>query len=119
MSFKDKNKLDSIDLSNICKFNFINSISECRNGKINFFWKLQTSGDTVLDMKDFENCEEGTILLLAVHNPYDSIIYTNSAHNWYLDTNSVPVGEDRYITTGETILATIKSGEIHVFRLWK
>ena len=116
MSSTDKAKLDSINLSDLCKFNFINSISECQNGKINFFLKTQTTGDTILDMKYFENCEEGTILLLTVHNPYGSIRITNSAHNWYINMDPAQVDEDIYINTGETILATIKSGEIYAFR---
>ena len=120
MSIKDKNKLDLIpdDLSNLCRFNFINSISECRNGKINFFLKMQISSNTILDIKDFENCEEGTILLLSAYYNGDGYIrITNSAHNWYVNMDPTPAGQDRYSNTGKIILATIESGEIYVFIL--
>ena len=118
MSSEDKSKLDGIasDFSNVCKFNFINSISECQNGKINFFFKMFTSYDMVLDIKDFENCEEGTILLLNFYNPnHNYVRITNSAHNWYFKTKSSQAGEYRSGITGYIMLATIKSGEIHVF----
>ena len=82
------------DLSDVCKFNFINSISECQNGKINFLLKTQTSGNTILDLKDFENCEEGTILFFDVYdNSYSSISITNSAHNWYFNMSSIYAGD--------------------------
>ena len=112
MSIKDKNKLDLID---VCKFNFINSISECQNGKINFFLKMQTSGNTILDMKDFENCEEGTILLLTVYNPYGNIFIKNSSHNWYFNMQSISANDYRHCAQGTIMLATIKSGETYFF----
>ena len=113
MSFKDKNKLDLID---VCKFNFINSISECRNGKVNFFLKTQTNGNTILDLKDFENCEEGTILLLTVYNPHGNIYIKNSLHNWYINMESMSSNDYRYCAQGGIMLATIKSGETYVFQ---
>ena len=103
------------DLSDLCKFNFINSISECRNGKVNFFFKMQTNGNTILDMKDFENCEEGTILLLTAYNPYGNIYIKNSSHNWYFNMQSISADGYQYPAQGKIVLATIKSGEIYVF----
>ena len=72
------------DLSDVCKFNLIRNISECQNGKINFFLNRDVDYDYYIDLKNFENCEEGTILLLSIASSrYDRIAYTNSAHNWY------------------------------------
>lgn len=104
------------DLSDVCKFNFVNSISECQNGKINFFLKIQTSGDAIFDIKDFENCEEGTILLLTARTDSDVVI-RNSAHDWYFNMRYMYSNEHGYSYPGEIILATIKSGKIYVFKL--
>lgn len=116
MSIKDKNKLDSIDLSGLCKFNFVNSISECQNGKINFFLNKDVVYDNYVDLKNFENCEEGTILLLSIASSYyDRINYTNSAHNWYNNCDIQTAGESLNISGGELLFITIRSGEIYVF----
>lgn len=117
MSSTDKAKLDSIDLSDVCKFNFINSISECQNGKINCFLKSTKNGNNMsLDIKDFENCEEGTILLFTVYDPsYGNIRVTNSAHNWYHNMQYQSAGDYESFIPGYIMLATIKSGEIYVF----
>ena len=68
MSFKDKNKLDLIpdNLSDVCKFNFVNSINDCQSGKINFFLNRDVVYDNYIDLKNFENCKEGTILLFTI-----------------------------------------------------
>ena len=120
MSFKDKNKLDLIpdNLSDVCKFNFVNSFSECQNGKINCFLKNDKSGNMGFDIKDFEKCEEGTILLFTIYNPnYGNIRITNSAHNWYCNMRSKSAGDYDTSYPGYIMLATIKSGEIYVFEL--
>ena len=96
MSYTDKIKLDGIpdNLSDVCKFNFVNSISECQNGKINCFLKNDKSGNMGFDIKDFEKCEEGTILFLTVYNPsYGNISITNSAHNWYYNMKYSSAGD--------------------------
>ena len=111
------NLSDIPDASNLCRFNFINSISKCQNGRINFFLKIAANYDLNLDIKDFENCEEGTILLLFIYNSsYNDIKITNSAHNWYIDMESKPAGDYYYSAPARILLATIKSGEIYVFR---
>ena len=113
MSIEDKNKLDLID---VCKFNFINSISECRNGKINFFLKNNPGYVVSLDIKDFENCEEGTILLLTIYDStYNRFEITNSSHNWYFNMKPKQAGYYQSGSGGIIMLATIKSGEIYVF----
>ena len=52
---------DIPDVSNLCKLNFVNSISDCVNGRINFLFK--NSYDYV-DLSFLNNLEEGTILLI-------------------------------------------------------
>ena len=107
------------DLSGVCKFNFVNSISECKSGKINCLLKNLKSGSEDLDMKDFENCEEGTILFFTVYTPdYSNVIITNSAHNWYYDMDTISAGKYYSFYTGRIMLATIKSGEIYVFQMF-
>ena len=118
MSFKDKNKLDLIpdNISDLCKFNFVNSINDCQSGKINFFLNRDVVYDNYIDLKNFENCKEGTILLLSIASShYDRMSYTNSAHNWYNNCNIQTAGESRDTSGGKLLFITIKSGEIYVF----
>ena len=106
---------DIPDVSNLCKFNFIDSISECQNGKINYFLNRDFgSGD--IDLKEFENCEEGTILFLSIYSQYQVGI-TNSQNIWYMDMRSKAVGSIQGINSGAVILITIKSGAIYAFKI--
>ena len=52
---------DIPDVPNICRFNFVNNISECKSDRINFLFK--NSNDYV-DLSFLNNLEEGTILLI-------------------------------------------------------
>lgn len=106
---------DISDVSNLCKFNFVNSISECQNGKINYFLNRDFgSGD--IDLKEFENCEEGTILFLSIYSQYQVGI-TNSQNIWYMDMRPRAVGSIQGINSGAVILITIKSGAIYAFKI--
>ena len=64
MSYTDKAKLDGIasSISDVCKFNFINSISECRSDRINFLLRCP---DYYIDLDPFDSYPDGTILLIT------------------------------------------------------
>ena len=101
MSFKDKNKLDLIpdNLSDLCKFNFIRSISECQNGKINF---LFNGGDDV-DLGPIDNLE-GVILFLTSESGNYIIHSTGEWYNNMILYNK----EDRsYVSNGSFCIATV------------
>ena len=52
------------DLSDVCKFNFVNSISECRSDRINFLFGCN---DETIYLDPFDSYPDGTILLITVN----------------------------------------------------
>lgn len=118
MSFKDKNKLDSIpnNPSDLCKFNFINRISECQNGKINF---LYHNNNDKINLNFLDNLQDGLILFIV------SSIYgreaVHSSSEWFYNTDKYQ-GDEHYtvaLSTGQVFLATKYNGQIHLFSLYK
>ena len=81
MSSTDKAKLDSIDLSDVCKFNFINSISECQNGKINF---LYHNNNDNINLNFLDNLQDGLILFI-VSSIYGREAF-HSSSEWFFNT---------------------------------
>ena len=109
MSFKDKNKLDLIpdNISNLCKFNFINIISECQNGKINFLF----NNDTDIDLSFIDNLE-GVILFLT--SKYSCYI-THSTGIWYRNMVWQDKGNKFNLSKGDFFIATVYNGEVYLF----
>ena len=104
------------DLSDLCKFNFINSISKCQNGKINFLY--HNTNDNI-DLNFLDNLQDGLILFIV------SSIYgreaSHSSSEWFYNTNSYQ-GDTHYtvsIKVGQVFLATKYNGQIHLFSLFK
>lgn len=104
------------DLSDLCKFNFINSISECQNGKINFLY--HNTNDNI-DLNFLDNLQDGLILFIV------SSIYgreaSHSSSEWFYNTNSYQ-GDTHYtvsIKVGQVFLATKYNGQIHLFSIFK
>ena len=104
------------DLSDLCKFNFINSISKCQNGKINFLY--HNTNDNI-DLNFLDNLQDGLILFIV------SSIYgreaSHSSSEWFYNTNSQQ-GDEHYtvsIKVGKVFLATKYNGQIHLFSLFK
>ena len=70
MSSTDKAKLDGIasaitsGISDICKFNFVNSISECKSDRINFLLRYT---DYHINLNLFDSYPDGTILLITIN----------------------------------------------------
>ena len=52
------------DLSDLCRFNFVNSISECRSDRINF---LLNFSDYLINLDPFDSYPDGTILLITTN----------------------------------------------------
>ena len=52
------------DLSDVCKFNFVNSISECKSDRINFLFRCP---DYQIDLDPLDSYPDGTILLITTN----------------------------------------------------
>ena len=111
MSFKDKNKLDLIpdNLSDLCKFNFINSISECKNGKINFLFNYNTD----VDLSFIDNLE-GVILFLTSKS---SNYIFHSTGIWYNSMNWQDKENKIILSKGDFCMATFYNGYVYLFRI--
>lgn len=91
---------DIPNVSNLCKFNFVNSISDCVNGRINFLFK--NSNDYV-DLSFLNNLEEGTILL--IYCPHSGFQITYRPSNWYYKGTNVAAGDTMYVDKAKLVLA--------------
>lgn len=91
---------DIPDVSNLCRFNFINSISECVNGRINF---LFGNFDGYVDLSFLTNLEEGTILL--IYNTVTGFDITDKAAVWYYNGTATGADEIAYIQRAKLVLA--------------
>lgn len=88
------------DVSNLCKLNFVNSISDCVNGRINFLFK--NSNDYV-DISFLRNLEEGTILL--IYSPHVSFQITDKGSVWYYNGTAIGSDNASYIEHAKLVLA--------------
>lgn len=100
---------DIPDVSSLCKLNFINSISECVNGRINFFFKI--SNDYV-DLSFLSNLEEGTILLIYCVAAGFEI--TNKSGVWYYNGTAQPADGTAYIDRVKLTLAFFHNTYVYV-----
>ena len=99
---------DIPDVSNLCRFNFVNSISECRSDRINFL--LGFTGYDI-DLSDFDNYPDGTILLISVVNNAVSIRHQSGI--WYSRGYSMNKSESYNTYKGEINLITKNNGTVH------
>ena len=91
---------DIPNASNLCKFNFVNSISDCVNGRINFLFK---NSDDYVDLSFLNNLEEGTILL--IYCPHTGFQITYKPSNWYYNGTNVAAYNTMYVDRGRFVLA--------------
>lgn len=100
---------DIPNVSNLCKFNFVNSISDCVNGRINFLFK--NSNDYV-DLSFLNNLEEGTILL--IYCPYTSFQITYKPGVWYYNGLNVAADDTMYVDKAKLVLAFFYNTYVYV-----
>ena len=100
---------DIQDVSNLCKFNFVSSISDCVNGRINFLFK--NSNDYV-DLSFLRNLEEGTISL--IYSPFVEFQITDKGSVWYYNGRSVASEDTAYISKAKLVLAFFKDIYVYV-----
>ena len=114
MSFKDKNKLDLIpdNLSDLCRFNFVNSISECRSDRINFLLRCT---DHVIHLDPFDSYPDGTILLITIDNDSAQIMHRSGI--WYSCGRSIDGKSDYYYALKDEVnLITKNNGTVHHYK---
>ena len=110
MSFKDKNKLDLIpdNLSDVCKFNFVNSISECKSDRINFLLRCP---DYNIDLDPFDSYPDGTILLITSSQNTAHIRHQSGI--WYSNGDEMDKREYNNTYKEKTKLITKNNGTVH------
>lgn len=100
---------DIPDVSNLCKLNFVDSISDCVDGRINFLFK--NSNDYV-DLSFLRNLEEGTISL--IYSPFVEFQITDKGSVWYYNGRSVASEDTAYISKAKLVLAFFKDIYVYV-----
>lgn len=91
---------DIPDVSSLCKLNFVNIISDCVNGRINFLFK--NSNDYV-DLSFLKNLEEGTILL--IYSPHTGFGITDKSDVWYYNGKAQAANGTAYVDRAKLVLA--------------
>lgn len=102
---------DITDASNLCRFNFINSISECKSDRINFL--LGFTGN--IDITPLFNCNNGTILFMVTSDDAANVGITSG--NWSLNMEDYDYQTSIDIYKGRLWLATVYNSKIFFFRL--
>ena len=117
MSSTDKAKLDGIasaitsGISDICKFNFVNSISECKSDRINFFLRCP---DKHIDLSYFDAYPDGTILIITVI--IGATIISHRSGKWYNSGEEKDKMGDDYTYCSEINLITKNNGTVHHYK---
>lgn len=103
---------DIPDVSNLCKFNFINSISECKSDRINFL--LGFTGYDI-DLSDFDDYPDGTILLMSTTVNAASIRHQSG--RWYSAGENMNTSDSNTMYIGKINLVTKNNGMVHHYVL--
>lgn len=99
-------------VSNLCKFNFINSISECKSDRINFL--LGFTGYDI-DLSDFDDYPDGTILLMSTTVNAASIRHQSG--RWYSAGENMNTSDSNTMYIGKINLVTKNNGMVHHYVL--
>lgn len=100
---------DIPDVSNLCGFNFVSSISECVNGRINFLFK---NSSEYVDLSFLRNLENSTILL--IYSPFVDFQITDKGSVWYYNGRSVASEDTAYIGKAKLVLAFFNYTYVYV-----
>lgn len=102
---------DIPDVSNLCRFNFVNSISECRSDRINFLLRCT---DTLIRFDPFDSYPDGTILLITIGENSADIIHQSG--RWYSDGDNVSKDYSCNAYKEEINLITKNNGMVHHYK---
>lgn len=103
---------DIPDVSNLCRFNFVNSISECKSDRINFFLGCT---DYIINLDPFDAYPDGTILIISI-----SVNSTQVRHNsgrWFCDGDEVSTGYTENIYKEGIKLVTKYAGMVYFYSI--
>ena len=100
------------DLSYLCRFNFVNSVSECKSDRINFFLRCP---DTSIDLNYFDSYPDGTILLITIND--SNAIINHRSGIWYSRGEEANKLYDYYTYNHEINLITKNNGTVHHYVL--
>ena len=100
------------DLSDVCKFNFVNSISECRSDRINFLLRYN---NTMIDLDPFDSYPDGTILLITIN--YHQANIKHQSGIWYSCGSSMNKDDLSYTYKENINLITKNNGTVNHYRL--
>ena len=103
---------DIPDVSNLCKFNFIDSISECKDDRINFLFRCKESN---IDLAPFDDYPDGTILLIT--GTADSTVIRHSSGDWFNGGYKVGATHIDYMRMENIKLITKYGGKVHYYDL--
>lgn len=103
---------DIPDVSNLCRFNFINSISECRSDRINF---LLRCADTLIDLNPFDSYPDGTILIITTNENSANIKHQSGI--WYSCGDRMNMHSSIYTYREQINLITKNNGTVHHYKI--
>ena len=103
---------DIPNVSDLCKLNFVDSPSNCVEGRINMF--ITTSRD--ISLNNIVDYGEGLILLLGCYSDSQYTIYCTDSDLYYKE-NLVDGGYKEYITRGVMFLVTINGSSVYIYLL--
>lgn len=98
---------DIPDVSNLCRFNFVNSISECKSDRINFLFRYT---DSMIDISPFDSYPDGTILIITTQG--DTMIKHKSGI-WYSCGDRFDQTYEHYTYQSRINLITKNNGTVH------
>ena len=101
---------DIPDVSNLCRFNFVSRISECRSDRINFILMLQ---DNTIQLDPFDSYPDGTILIIT------TMIPANIMHRsgiWYSNGESINEDDSCHTYIDEINLITKNNGTVYHYK---
>lgn len=99
---------DIPDVSNLCRFNFVNSISECRSDRINFLLRCP---DLLIDLDPLDSYPDGTILLITINGNSANIRHRSG--RWYSDGDNVSANYTCNAYKEEINLITKNNGTVY------
>lgn len=103
---------DIPDVSNLCNFNFVNSTSECKSGRINFL--IFNEGYTI-NIDPLNDSVDGIILLILTKV---DVYIKNESKKWYHCENIINRNENFILRSGKLFLTTVIEGVVHTFSIY-
>lgn len=103
---------DIPDVSNLCRFNFVNSVSECKSDRINFLFRCP---GYEIELDPFDSYPDGTILLITTTQ--NSVNIKHKSGRWFYEGDEVSENYNSYIHKEGIKLITKYAGMVHYYSL--